>query len=380
VNADCIKLTSYFSERQRTGGRFVADALLDLYGQHEIASSLLLRGTEGFGLKHHLRTDRSLTLSEDLPLVAIAVDRRPRIEAVLGDTLRRSSPGLVTLERAQLLTGELTATGLPGSGPDATKLTVYLGRQERVYRVPAFAAVCDLLHRRGVAGATALLGVDGTARGRRERARFFSRNAAVPMMVIAVGDFDRIGRVLPELNGLLHDPLVTLERVRVCKRDGELLAAPDALPGVDEHGLALWQKIMVFSSESALHGGQPLHRALVRALRSAGISGATTLRGIWGFHGDHRPHGDRLLQLGRHVPTVTVVIDTPDRIAAAFGVIDELTSERGLVTSETIPALRAVGGGRSRGGPRLATHHLCGAMPPLGAERRSGGAGGRPPD
>jgi PII-like signaling protein len=358
VNAGCIKLTSYFSERQRTGGRFVADALLDLYGQQQITASVLLRGTEGFGLKHHLRTDRSLTLSEDLPLVAVAVDRRPRIEAVLGDTLRLNSPGLVTLERARLLTGELTAAGLPDIGPDATKLTVYLGRQERVYRVPAFAAVCDLLHRRGVAGATALLGVDGTAHGRRERARFFSRNAAVPMMVIAVGDGDRIGRVLPELGGLLADPLVTLERVRVCKRDGELLAAPDALPGADEHGLALWQKIMIFTSEAALYRGQPLHRALVRALRSAGISGATTLRGIWGFHGDHPPHGDRVLQLGRHVPTVTVVIDRPDRIAAAFPVIDQLTSERGLVTSETIPALRAVGGGRSRGGPRLATHHL----------------------
>ncbi|HEY2131313.1 MAG TPA: DUF190 domain-containing protein [Streptosporangiaceae bacterium] len=355
MNADSIKLTSYFSERQRTGGRFVADALLDLYGQQQIAASVLLRGIEGFGLKHHLRTDRSLTLSEDLPLVAVAVDRRPRIEAVLGDTLQLSSPGLVTLERARLLTGELAAVGLPDIGPDATKLTVYLGRQERVYRVPAFAAVCDLLHRRGVAGATALLGVDGTAHGRRERARFFSRNAAVPMMVIAVGDGDRIGRVLPELGGLLPDPLVTLERVRVCKRDGELLAAPDALPGVDEHGLALWQKIMIFTSEAALYRGQPLHRALVRALRSAGISGATTLRGIWGFHGDHAPHGDRVLQLGRHVPTVTVVIDTPDRIAAAFPVIDQLTSERGLVTSETIPALRAVSGGRTRGGPRLAT-------------------------
>jgi PII-like signaling protein len=41
------------------------------------------------------------------------------------------------------------------------------------------------------------------------------------------------------------------------------------------------------------------------------------------------------------VPTTTVVVDTPERIAAAFSVIDELTTERGLVTCETIPALRA---------------------------------------
>ena len=36
----------------------------------------MLRGAEGFGLKHHLRTDRLLTLSEDLPLVSVAVDTR----------------------------------------------------------------------------------------------------------------------------------------------------------------------------------------------------------------------------------------------------------------------------------------------------------------
>jgi PII-like signaling protein len=101
---------------------------------------------------------------------------------------------------------------------------------------------------------------------------------------------------------------------------------------------------------TALHDGQPIHRAIVRELRAAGIAGATTLRGVWGFHGDHPPHGDRLLQLGRHVPAVSIVIDAPERIATAFTVIDELTREQGLVTSETVPALRAGGrGGRLAG-------------------------------
>ena len=59
--------------------------------------------------------------------------------------------------------------------------------------MPAFVAVCDLLHRRGIDGATALLGVDGTAHGRRQRAAFFSRNAEVPMMIIAVGAGEQIG-------------------------------------------------------------------------------------------------------------------------------------------------------------------------------------------
>ncbi len=222
---DGLKLTSYFGERQRSGGQFVADALAGLYGRQEVAASILLRGAEGFGLKHRLRTDLSLSLSEDLPLTAIAVDGRARIEALAPEAVRLTGSGLVTLERARLLTGDLDGHAAEGNG-GAAKVTIYLGRQERVYRVPAFVAVCDLLHRRGVDGATALLGVDGTAHGRRERALFFSRNAEVPMMVIAVGAESRITRVLPELGGLLARPLVTVEKVVVCKRDGQLLCPP----------------------------------------------------------------------------------------------------------------------------------------------------------
>jgi PII-like signaling protein len=354
MTTDYLKLTSYFGERHRVGGRFTADTLLDLYGRSEIAASILLRGAEGFGLRQHLRTDRSLTLSEDLPLVTVAVDTRPRIEAILEQAAQLSKPGLVTLERAVLMDGGAPAGPLPGDLQGTAKLTVYLGRYERAWRVPAFAAVCDLLYRRGIAGATALLGVDGTVRGQRERARFFGSNAAVPMMVIAVGSGERIAQVIPELGGLLDRPLMTLERVTVCKRDGQLLTPPDALPGTDARGMALWQKLTIFTSEAATYQGQAVHRAITRRLRAAGISGATTLRGVWGFHGDHRPHGDRLLSAARRVPAVTIVIDSPERASTAFSVIDELTAGGGLVTAETVPAMRAAAAGREEGGLRLA--------------------------
>jgi PII-like signaling protein len=60
---------------------------------------------------------------------------------------------------------------------EATTLTVYCGRHDTVYAVPAFEVMCELLHRRGIAGATVMLGMDGIAHGQRQRARFFSRNA-----------------------------------------------------------------------------------------------------------------------------------------------------------------------------------------------------------
>ncbi len=360
MNRECLKLSCYFGERHRTPDGFVADQLLDVFGRGGLATSIMMRGVEGFGLKHRLRTDTSLTLSEDLPAVAIAVDTRPRIEAVVDDVAAIPSIGLVTLERARLLEdGTDWAAGrlqLPDDLTEATRLTVYLGRQERVGRVPAFVAVCNLLHDRGLDGATVLLGVDGTVRGHRKRAQFFGRNADVPMMILAVGTGERIAAVLPELDRMLTAPLLTLERVRICRRDGIMVNRMQYLPATDDQGRPLFQKIMIFTSEDANYQGHPIHRQVTRWLRQAGASGATTLRGVWGFHGDTPPHGDRPFQVGRHVPTLTVVIDTPDRIAACFPIIDELTSERGLVTSELIPAARARTSDGPQGGLDLADH------------------------
>jgi len=356
VNEDCLKLTAYLGERDRADGGYLADAFTEIYARHELQASVLLRGVEGFGAKHQLRTDRLLTLSEDLPLVSIAVDSRPRIEAVVREIGELRFSGLVTLERARMLSGEVDAVELAPDLHEATKLTIYLGRQERTRTGGRLAQreVVELLHARRIAGATVLLGVDGTAHGVRERAGFFSRNADVPVMVIAVGDGQLIADVLPELGAMLARPLMTLECVRICKRDGERLAEPRALPGIDPSGLGVWQKLMVYAGEQSRHEGHPLSSRLVRRLRDAGAPGATSLRGVWGYHGDHRPHGDSFRQLRRRVPVVTVVIDTPERMAQWYAIVDELTDEAGLVTSELVPAYRATSAGVQSGGLRLA--------------------------
>jgi PII-like signaling protein len=357
VKREHLKLTAYFGERDRTPRGLLADELLDLYARHAIDTSVLLRGAEGFGALQHLRTDRLLSLSEDLPVVAIAIDTEARIEALIEPLLERQRRGLVTLERVRLLDAASQSVQLPPELDEATKLTLHLARRERVAGKPAHVAVCELLRRRGIAGASVLLGVDGTRGGERARARFFSRNAEVPTLIVAVGSGRRIAQVLPELAGLLAEPRLTLERVRVCKRDGELLAMPHELPASDERGLELWQKLTIYSSQSSRGDGpHPLHLQIVRELRTAGAAGATSVRGIWGFHDERVVHGDRFLQLSRDVPVVTSVIDAPARIGRAFAIIDELTAEHGLVTSEMVPALRAMSASTTRGGLELADH------------------------
>jgi PII-like signaling protein len=205
-----------------------------------------------------------------------------------------------------------------------------------------------------VAGANVLLGLDGTAHGVRRRGRFFGANAQVPMLIQSVGEGATIARALGEIATMLSDPAMTLERVRVCKRDGLLLAEPLEPPSDDGAGLAYWQKLVVYTGEQTRFERQPLHSALVRRLRREGAAGATALRGQWGYHGEHRPHGEAFWSLARHVPVLTVLMDTPANMRRWFEIVDEMTSETGLVTSEIVPALRAAGPGIELGGLKLA--------------------------
>lgn len=357
MSDDALKLTAYFAERERVGSRFLAESMFELFSERRVATSVMLRGISGFGQEHILRSDQSLTLSEDPSVAVAAVDDAATIGPLIGDVVEMTTSGLITVERTRLLDHDVTAMPLPAGSitGDAVKLTVYVGRNRRVGGEPAYRAVCDLLYRHQFAGASVFLGVDGTAHGERRRARFVARNMDVPMMIVAIGSAAQVTQSAADLAALLPQPLATTERVRLCKRDGQLLATPPTLPDVDDSGRPMWQKLLVFTSESDRSDGTPIHRALVRQLwQSGAASGATVLRGVWGFHGDHKPHGDKLIQLGRRVPVMTVVVGTPGSMDRSFDIVNELTAEHGLVTCEMVPALLAVHDGRRHGTTGLA--------------------------
>jgi len=336
VSDAAVKLTTYFSERRRSGERFLADALFDVYERHGMRTSALLRGAAGFGPHHHLHSDRLLSLSEALPLVSIAVDTRERIEHMLPDVIGVVGHGLVTLERARLI--DLERPQLPSDG---VKVTVYGGRSIRSNGQPGYVAAIDALRESRVAGSSVLLAVDGTLHGERRRARFFARNAGVPLVLLAVGDPANVSRGLPRLAALVDEPVVTVERVQICKAGGVVLADPEPAPAQDETGLQIWQKLMVHAQEQSKHRGHPLHLELVRRLAEAGAAGATVLRGACGFYGEGPPLTDKLLSLRRNVPVHVVLVDTPANMRRWWAIVDELTGEDGLVTSELVPALHA---------------------------------------
>lgn len=113
VSEDWLKLTAYFEERQRSGGRFLTDAMLDLYEQRGVATSIVLRGIGGFGSRHHLRSDQSLSLSEDPPVAVVAVDTTTTVEGLFEPLRAMHKRVLVTLERARLIDGQAVGSDRP---------------------------------------------------------------------------------------------------------------------------------------------------------------------------------------------------------------------------------------------------------------------------
>lgn len=339
--SDGLKLTVYIGDRdQLDGGRLQADALMELFARAGLRTSVLLRGIEGFGIRHRLQTERLLTRSEDLPVLAVALDARERIEGVLAEVQRICRHGAVTLERVAL--------SEDAAGAQASKLTILTSRQQRAGGRPAHVTLAECLSRHGLDGAVTLLGLDGTIDATRRRARLLSANRDVPTMTIAVGEAAPARAALAELRELLPGAPIALERVRVCKRDGRLLDAPA------DAGAAGWRKLALHTGGRARHGQEPLHSALLGRLRAAGAAGATTLRGLYGYRGCEPPHGERQWSLARHAPLMTVVLDTPQNTARWFAAIDELTGgEEGLVTCEEVPAMRSAGPGIAEGSLEL---------------------------
>jgi PII-like signaling protein len=354
---EALKLWVYFGDSQLTRGDLTSDALMDALARRHVTVSALCRGIEGYGLGRRIHTERFPDISTDLPLVACAVDSRKRIQALLDDVDGVVADGMVALEYARLARGEEVAEAeFPREPGRAAKLTIYCGRLERaaIGRRPAYREAVEVLRRHGAAGATALLGVDGTYHGWRRRATFFSPRREAPLMIISVGRRETLAAALPDLSEALEWPLVTLEGISQLKHDGERLEELPTVPDVDAYGLNVWQTIRVYARQSAQVNSRALYTELTRRLREAGAAGVTTIRGHWGFSSDERPHGDKFARFTSHAPTYTTYIDRPSKVAEVWPIIDELTAEHGIVTSLFVPAYRERRGERVGGGLRLA--------------------------
>ena len=101
-------------------------------------------------------------------------------------------------------------------------------------------------------------------------------------------------------------------------------------------------RLSIFIGESDRWHHKPLYSEIVHRAHSAGLAGASVLRGIEGFGASNHIHSARLLSLSEDLPVVIVIVDAEDRIRAFLPELDELVAE-GLVILDEVDVIRYVG-------------------------------------
>ena len=93
---------------------------------------------------------------------------------------------------------------------------IYIGESDQWHGRPLYDAIVQLLRERGIAGATVIRGIEGFgAKQHLHTTRILSLSTDLPVLIEVVDQEDRLRAVLPDLDAMVKDGLITLERVEV---------------------------------------------------------------------------------------------------------------------------------------------------------------------
>ncbi|MGZ4125239.1 MAG: DUF190 domain-containing protein [Actinomycetota bacterium] len=111
IEGDGQLLRIFIGESDSWHGKPLYEAIVQRVREHGLAGATVIRGIEGFGASSHLHTSRILRLSQDLPVVIEIVETAERIDEILPILDEMVVDGLVTLEKAHVITYRGTPRG-----------------------------------------------------------------------------------------------------------------------------------------------------------------------------------------------------------------------------------------------------------------------------
>ena len=99
---------------------------------------------------------------------------------------------------------------------EALLLRIFIGESDKVGGKPLYEVIVEEARKRGMAGATVLRGFLGFgAASRIHTSKVLRLSEDLPVVVEVVDSEERIEAFLPELDELIDEGLVTLEKVRI---------------------------------------------------------------------------------------------------------------------------------------------------------------------
>jgi PII-like signaling protein len=103
---------------------------------------------------------------------------------------------------------------------------IFVGESDTWHGKPLYQAVVQRVHEAGMAGATVVRGIEGFgATSRMHTTRILRLSTDLPVLIEIVDSEERIDQILPVLDEMVGEGLVTLEKVHIIAYRG---TAPDA--------------------------------------------------------------------------------------------------------------------------------------------------------
>lgn len=103
LTGERVLMRIHIGERDKHNGHPLYSEIVQLLRKRAYAGATVYRAIMGFGASSHLRTDRFLELSHDLPIVVECIETEERIQAILPELDAMIGGGLITLERARVI-------------------------------------------------------------------------------------------------------------------------------------------------------------------------------------------------------------------------------------------------------------------------------------
>jgi len=104
LEGEQILMRIYIGERDKHEGRPLYEAIVMLLRARHFAGATVTRAIMGFGANARIRTQKVLDLSVDMPIIVECVDEEPKIREILPELDQMIGGGLITLERAHVIT------------------------------------------------------------------------------------------------------------------------------------------------------------------------------------------------------------------------------------------------------------------------------------
>lgn len=95
-------------------------------------------------------------------------------------------------------------------------LRIFIGESDKHGRKPLYQAIVEMLREEGLAGATVLRGIEGFgAKSHLHTARILRLSEDLPIVIEVADTAERIEAVMPKIDEMVTEGMVTLERVEV---------------------------------------------------------------------------------------------------------------------------------------------------------------------